>query len=528
MVHPPFEASATRGVDDSGLTADDQRCLAERGIGLDEARRQLRLLRHPPPSIVLDRPCTVGDGIVRLDEAQHPGLLQLFETAAKGGRFSRFVPASGAASRMFQKLSRGLAENPTAEDHHTVERFFEQLDQFAFVDALRRAMDDADEDFDNARRNRDRRLLHWLLDAEGLDFRRLPKGLIPFHRDPDGGGRSAIEEHLRESAEVLAVAKDQPCRLHFSVPASHLQHCRTFLEGLATQLTAYFGQPFDISCSVQSPDTDTLALNTDGQPCRGADGRLLFRPGGHGALIVNLNRWARAPGVDLVFIKNIDNIQPAARRPLPVLWKRLLGGYLVALEDDIQRLIDACGEASCSAAQLDDGLDFVYRRLSAPRPQAWPQWDAATRRRHLLAQLERPLRVCGVVANSGEPGGGPFWVRHADGRRSLQIVETSQIDRQVPDQAEILATASHFNPVDIVCRLRSRSGEVFDLPSFVDPDTAFISRKSQHGRPLLALERPGLWNGAMAHWNTVFVEVPSATFAPVKSVFDLLREEHRA
>lgn len=533
MTSPPSEASTTDDRDGSrqdvdGLHAEDHDALAERGIGLDEARRQLDLLRHPPPPIVLDRPCTLGDGIVRLQEAQHADLLQRFESAARQGRFSRFVPASGAASRMFQGLSRGLAEEPTAEERQILDRFFEQLDRFAFCEELRRVMAHAGEDFETARRSGDRRLLHWLLEAEGLDYRRLPKGLIPFHRHPDGGGRSALEEHLRESAEVMAVAPRQPCRLHFTVPGTHLETCRAYLDTLETRLAEDLEQPFDISCSVQSPDTDTLALDAEGRPCRDPEGRLLFRPGGHGALIVNLDRWANTPGVDLVFIKNIDNIQPAPRRPLPVLWKRLLGGHLLNLEDEIHRLVELCRSEGCAASQLDDGLDFAHRQLSAPRPNDWPRWDIATRRRHLLRQLDRPLRICGVVANSGEPGGGPFWVRHADGRCSPQIVETSQIDRQVPDQAAILANASHFNPVDIVCRLRSHDGEVFDLPSFVDPDTAFIAQKSQHGRPLTALERPGLWNGAMAHWNTVFVEVPGATFAPVKSVFDLLRAEHQA
>ena len=523
MAQPPLDLAA-----DGGFDADDRRLLAQRGIPLDEALRQLHLLRHPPSAIALDRPCSLGDGIVCLDEADHPSLLQRFQEAAQGGRFSRFVPASGAASRMFHHLSRGLSDDAEDGDQQAIERFFAHLDQFAFYRDLQGVATADGQDLEAARRQRDHRVLRWLLEPEGLDFRRLPKGLIPFHHDPRGGGRSAVEEHLREGAEVLSVAKERPSRLHFTVPGSHLEPCRRFFAQLEPELTASLGQPFDISCSVQSPDTDTLALDDDGQPCRQADGRLLFRPGGHGALIVNLQRWATAPGVDLVFIKNIDNIQPAARRPLAVLWKRLLGGYLLALEEEIERWGTTCRGSTATAAQLDAGLDFIHRRLSRPRPEAWATWDAEGKRRDLLHQLDRPLRVCGVVANSGEPGGGPFWVRQPEGHASLQIVETSQVDRNNPEQAAILADASHFNPVDIVCRLRSQQGEVFDLSSFVDPATAFISRKSQQGRPLLALERPGLWNGAMAHWNTVFVEVPAATFAPVKTVFDLLRAEHRA
>lgn len=523
------------------LTPDDATTLAARGISVAEAQRQLALLADPPPAIELDRPCTVGDGIVRLRDDEHPGLLERFAAAASGGRFSRFVPASGAASRMFQQLSRCASGDDDGEDAQALERFFTELHRFAFAEDLRRAVEAAGRDFETARRSRDRQVLRTLLDDDGLGYRHLPKGLIPFHRDADSPaatGRTAIEEHLRESAETLTSASSEetpggpPCRIHFTVPGHQQELCRRVFDALAHRLERETGTPYDISFSVQAPDTDTLALDDAGRPFRDASGDLLFRPGGHGALIANLRGWATAPGVDLVYIKNIDNIQPAAGRAVAVHWKRLLGGYLLELESQVVPIVDGCRDGSLDGSALDDALDFVCHRLAAPRPDGWAQWTVDGRRKHLVERLERPLRVCGVVVNQGEPGGGPFWVRHRtdDGssRTSLQIVETSQIDVSVDQQADILAAASHFNPVDIVCRLRSADGNVFDLPSFVDPDTVFVSRKSQHGRPLVALERPGLWNGAMARWNTVFVEVPAATFAPVKTVFDLLRPEHRA
>lgn len=514
----------------------DVQDLKARGIAVDEAERQVRWLQTPPPAIVLDRPCRPGDGVHQLPESEHEALLATFAEAARGGRFSRFVPASGAASRMFQQLTRCLAADPDADDRAAAERFFDQLPNFAFYGDLHTAATAAGIDLETARRRRDPVLIRLLLDDDGLGFRRLPKGLIPFHQgSAPGTGRSAVEEHLRESADVVAATQNgtaegdtaPPCRLHFTVPGTQQELCRAAFDRLAAQLLETTGARFDISFSVQSPDTDTLALDADGDPLRDADGGLVFRPGGHGALINNLRRWATAPGVDLVFIKNIDNIQPASRRSVPVRWKQLLGGYLLSLESRLLEHMAACRQASSEATRLDEALDFLTDELSATRPDDWFRWTLETRRQHLLQGLQRPLRVCGVVPNTGDPGGGPFWVRHGDGRCTPQIVETSQIDRDDPQQAAVLAAATHFNPVDIVCRLRSHEGEVFDLPSFVDPSTVFIADKTRDGRPIKALERPGLWNGAMAHWNTVFVEVPAATFAPVKAVFDLLRPEHR-
>lgn len=518
------------------FTERDHETLAARGISLDEARRQLGLLQTPPPAIQLDRPCRLEDGVQRIDEADHPSLVQEFAQAAGRGRFSRFVPASGAASRMFKDLSRHLAGEDDGASQEAVRQFFEGLEDFAFYGQLRQTAESAGVDLESARQSQDPALVRLLLEEDGLGLRQLPKGLIPFHRGEDGRGHTAVEEHLRESAEVLALENPQdtaprdapPCRLHFTVPGAQQELCHRVFEQLASHLEAETGQSFDISTSLQAPDTDTLALDADGGPLREGDGGLVFRPGGHGALIQNLRRWATAPGVDLVFIKNIDNMQPASRRDTPVLWKRLLGGFLVRLEHTVVELEQGCLKGSLSGPQLDDGLDFLVQHLSTPRPDDWGRWTLDQRRQHLLNRLQRPLRVCGVVPNTGETGGGPFWVRHEDGTCSPQIVETSQIDRQDPQQEAILQGATHFNPVDIVCRLRSRQGEVFDLPAFVDPSTVFVAHKSHQGRPILALERPGLWNGAMAHWNTVFVEVPAATFAPVKSVFDLLKPEHQS
>ena len=516
------------------FTERDEETLAARGISLQEAQRQLGLLQTPPPAIQLDRPCRVDDGIYQIDAADHVSLLQDFAQAAGGGRFSRFVPASGAASRMFKDLNRHLAGDDDEAAQEASQQFFAGLHDFAFYGDLRRAAEAAGVDLEAARQSQDPTLVRLLLETDGLGLRQLPKGLIPFHRGDDGRGHTAVEEHLRESAEVLALGASEdtgdvpPCRLHFTVPGAQQELCHGVFDKLAQHLEAELGQSFDITTSVQAPDTDTLALDQDGGPLRSDDGGLIFRPGGHGALIKNLRRWATAPGVDLVFVKNIDNMQPASRRDVPVLWKRLLGGFLVHLERTVVELEQGCLDGSLAGSRLDDGLDFLVHHLAAPRPGDWLQWSQDQRRQHLLDRLHRPLRVCGVVPNTGETGGGPFWVRHDDGTCSPQIVETSQIDRKNPQQETILQGATHFNPVDVVCRLRSRQGEVFALPDYVDPSTVFVAHKSHHGRPILALERPGLWNGAMAHWNTVFVEVPAATFAPVKSVFDLLKPEHQA
>lgn len=470
------------------------------GLGIDpaEALRQIELFRNPPPFTRVLRACRVGDGIRRISKASEPWLLARFEEAVRRGRIGKLVPASGAATRMFKELLEDLNDGAQGPPPPEVRTFLDNLPRFAFY-----------EDLAGVRTADRRAILEYLLTEKGLNYAELPKGLLKFHRYPDGP-RTPFEEHLVEAAD-LTRDEDGRCRLHFTVSPQHRERFEALLEEVRGRYEPLYNCRFDVSFSYQQRSTDTIAVDPGNRPFRQDDGTLLFRPGGHGALLDNLAglSW------DLVLLKNIDNVVPDSRKPLVNGWKKALSGYLLALQERIFRALE---RLEADPAALDEAAKLVEGELSRQIP---PGED---RRQFVLDALNRPLRVCGVVRNQGEPGGGPFWVEDERGQLSLQIVESPQIDSRV--RQEMLAGSTHFSPVDIVCALRDRHGAQYDLHRFVDPATVFISGKSHEGRPLKALERPGLWNGAMAGWNTVFVEVPDETFAPVKTVLDLLRPEH--
>jgi hypothetical protein len=446
----------------SDLTPEDLAQLAARGIAPAEAERQLRLLRAPASHRAVDRPCTPGDGIERIEPADEPRLAEAHAEAAAAGRLSGFVPASGAATRMFKDL---LAHEDGAAPGEGVRTFLEGLPRFAFAGELARVL--GEDPAAAAGRGEIGRVLRALLDDDGLGYAGLPKGLIRFH-----GERTAFEEHLVEGAEILRDAAAR-CRLHFTVSPEHEARFRALL-GLARRaLEPALDVVYDVGFSTQGPATDTLAVDLEGRPFRDEDGRLLLRPAGHGALLANL----QALGGDLVLVKNIDNVAAAPWRAASLRWGRLLLGRL---------------------AELERGR----------------------------ADRSRPLRVCGMVPNTGEPGGGPFWVRGPAGP-TRQIVESAEIDPSSAEQRAIFARATHFNPVFLACALRGPDGRPHELRRFVDEDAVIVTRKSSGGRDLLALERPGLWNGSMAGWDTVFVEVPIEVFNPVKTVNDLLRRQHQ-
>jgi hypothetical protein len=536
---------------DHRFTPEDLRQMETLGLTEEEVRRQVELFENPPPPIHLDRPATVGDGVQRIGSDHREALLARFERGMQQGRITKMVPASGAATRMFRSLRRWLEGNAGDEppriptDTDPLPTLIRRLGDFAFAPDLAATVRRAGHDLETLRtralaadapdseRSREaaRTLLELLLTDRGLGYVDLPKALIPFHRYPDGA-RTPFEEHL---AEAVAYARDSEgrCRLHLTVPPEHDARFEELLATRGRALENRYGVTFDVGFSHQAHFTDTVAVTPVNELFRHDDGSLLFRPGGHGALIENLNALAH-DGADVVFLKNIDNVVPEGRLPRVVAWKRLLGGVLLELRQrtrDLVKGLEADG-AEGDAALLDEAQTFLEGALCHRLPPTRTVAPREERRRTLLDRLDRPLRVCGMVRNEGEPGGGPFWVRSpATGSRpgelSLQIVETSQIDTEDPEQREIAAAATHFNPVDLACSLTDPRGAPYDLHSFIDQTTVFISEKSHQGRPLKALERPGLWNGAMAGWNTVFLEVPLETFAPVKTVFDLLRPEHQ-
>ena len=442
----------------------------------------------------------------------------------------KFVPASGAATRMFQALlaarDAGLdrveeaTRRAAAGDDAArfVLDFLADIERFAFVDDLRAALARRGSSLDElVNRGEVGPILDALLTSSGLDYADLPKGLLPFHRY-GSAERTPFEEHLVE-AVGYARAADGRCRLHFTVSPEHEDRFRELLDKVRLSYEQRFEARFEVGFSVQKGSTDTVAVDTRDQPFRTDDGRLLFRPGGHGALIENLNDLR----LDLVFIKNIDNVVPEHLASETIRWKQALAACLVQLQAETFRHVEALGGRP-GTAEIEAAESFARQELCV---EVGPGLDPEHRRAFLLRKLDRPLRVCGVVKNTGEPGGGPFWVRGEDGGASLQIVESAQVDSASPEQREIFASSTHFNPVDLVCGVRNHRGECFDLRRHVDSRAVFIGRKSSGGRELKALELPGLWNGAMADWNTVFVEVPLLTFNPVKTVLDLLRPEHQ-
>jgi hypothetical protein len=502
--------------------------LEARGIARETAERQLRLYQEPPAAARLLKACTPGDGIVRLFDEQAGGYAHRYDEQARSLSIAKFVPASGAASRMFRSLlavgsdaslrTRADFEAKAAggdSDARAVSRFLAHLVDFAFYDDLAAALARDGIDIDAAAASDVPAVLAALLDDSGLDYASLPKGLLKFHRE-HGEVRTAFEEHLVEAA-AYARGSGNLCRLHLTVSPEHEQRFRALLGDVRERYEKRFGVHFDVEFSWQKPSTDTIAVEPGGAPFRTDEGRLLFRPAGHGALIENMADVE----AELLFVKNIDNVAVDAFLAETVLWKKALAGVLLELREEVfahRRALETGGEAAAAAA-----FAMLRSRFGAAVPDA----SGGELLRLAADALDRPLRACGMVSSDTNPGGGPFWVTDRSGRASVQVVETSQVDRDDPAQRAILEGARHFNPVDLVCITRDWKGRPFDLSRYIDHEAVFIAEKSQDGRPLRSLERPGLWNGAMAGWNTVFVEVPLATFNPVKTVNDLLEPAHQ-
>ncbi|MCE5266145.1 MAG: DUF4301 family protein [Deltaproteobacteria bacterium] len=503
-------------------SAEDRQQIIAHGLSVAEVERQLGIFRRGVPPIRLNRPCRVGDGIVTLPEEERPALLSDHEGARRTVRLMKFTPASGAASRMFREWYRCL-DSGCFPDGEARAAFARDLPRYAFFPDLKERVAAAGGEVESWLRNgEDAALLRFILTGEGLDYGSLPKALLKFHACPDGN-RTALEEHLVEAAQYARDAGDLS-RIHFTVSREHEGAVRSFLSRIVPAYETRIGTRFAIGLSTQDPETDTIAADPECRPFRGEDGRLVFRPGGHGALLANLDTL----DADVIFLKNIDNIVPDRLKAETVLWKKLLAGYLVRLQAEIFTCLRVLEAKSVAEGELARIADFCTRRANISLPDDFRDGSSSEKRAHLFGRLNRPLRVCGMVKNEGEPGGGPFWVDDPDGKggSSLQIVEEPQIDPRDPGQRAVWSKATHFNPVDLVCGVRDFRGRKFALAEFVDPATTVITRKSEKGRELLALERPGLWNGSMAFWNTVFIEVPIATFNPVKTVTDLLRPQH--
>lgn len=476
------------------FTEKDLQQIERHGLTVEGVGRQIENFRRGFPFLKVVRAASPADGVLVLDAAEADAAAERYEKCAAGLAVVKFVPASGAATRMFKELFEFVNDGKRGKG---IDTLLDNIERFAFWPELRAVLPPAADD----------RTVVSAIVMQGLDYGRKPKGLVTFHAYPEGA-RKAVEEHLVEGAAYASGSGT--ARIHFTVSPEHMDGFRELLARKVPLYEKRFGIRYDISFSVQKPSTDTIAVNPDNTPFRQDDGTLLFRPAGHGALIENLNEI----DADIVFIKNIDNVTTDARRGDTIRFKKVLAGVLLDLQAETFAHLRAL---ETGAAELAPIADFIRRKLCVKLPESY---DAAL----LRTLLDRPIRVCGMVRNEGEPGGGPFWVANPDGTESLQIAESSQI---APADLPLMQSATHFNPVDLVCGVRTSRGGKFDLRQYTDPSTGFISSKSSSGRELRAQELPGLWNGAMARWNTVFVDVPVTTFSPVKVVQDLLRPEHQ-
>ena len=498
------------------LSEKDLKQIAQRGITEKQIETQLKEFETGFPFLKLEAAAAVGNGIVAPNEDERKQYVKAWEDyKVAGKRVVKFVPASGAASRMFKNMFAFVDADYSVPTTDFEKKYFNEIEKFAFYEALDAICQKnegkgikaliAEGNYKAVAAN--------MLKPEGLNYGQLPKGMLLFHKYPEGA-RTPMEEHLVEGA--LYAASKGEAHVHFTVSHDHLEFFKAKVAEKADGFAKKYGIKYDITFSEQKPSTDTVAANPDNTPFREADGSLLFRPGGHGALIENLNEIE----ADVIFIKNIDNVVPDRLKPETVEWKQVIAGVLVTLQKQAFEYLKVL-DGNPTEAQIAEIAQFVEKNLCTnPKGQ---KVDAA----YLRKKLNRPMRVCGVVKNVGEPGGGPFLTYNQDGTVSLQILESSQIDTNNAEYMKMFTQGTHFNPVDLVCAVKDYQGKPFNLPDFVDKTTGFISSKSKGGKELKALELPGLWNGAMSDWSTIFVEVPLGTFNPVKTVNDLLREQHQ-
>jgi hypothetical protein len=505
------------------LLINDLSLLSSKGIPEKQIDEQLSSFANgfPFPEIVAS--ASVGKGIrVVAKEDQLSCIKAWDEYLSQNRKIVKFVPASGAASRMFKHLytfADAAYDEPVTEAEQT---FFSRIEDFAFFDALNTACLTCEgmPAKELIAKGKYKTVISILLERHGLNYGQLPKGLLLFHTYAQGV-RTAVEEHLAEGA-MYAKNNAGEVNLHFTVSPEHEALFKACIKQRQELYEDKFSVKYTVSFSRQKPATDTIAVGMDNLPFRDSEGNLVFRPGGHGALIENLNDIE----ADVVFVKNIDNVTPDSLKYSTVIYKKILAGLLVLLQKKIFGYLRLIDSGRYSHKQVEEMIHFLQNELCVRKADVKHLEDADLIL-YLRKKLQRPLRVCGMVRNAGEPGGGPFLTVQHDGTTAPQILESSQIDMANPEQKALFECGTHFNPVDLVCATRDHQGMKYHLPDYVDKDTGFISTKSKDGRALKALELPGLWNGAMSDWNTVFVEVPVETFNPVKTVNDLLRPEHQ-
>ncbi|MGL4520852.1 MAG: DUF4301 family protein [Phocaeicola sp.] len=504
------------------LTTHDHELLLQKGITEAQINEQLRSFQQGFPFLQLEAAASPAKGILVASSEQQAAYLSAWDNYKAGDKtILKFVPASGAASRMFKDLFEFLGADYQLPTTAFEKMFFDQIHRFAFFADLNSACLSATGQGIDAllAAGSYKIVVAQLLESSGLNYGALPKGLLKFHTYTDGA-RTPLEEHLVEGA-LYAAGKQGDVHVHFTVSTEHRALFEALVAEKGESYAKLFGVNYHLSFSEQKPSTDTVAADANNQPFR-ENGKILFRPGGHGALIENLNDL----DADVIFIKNIDNVVPDHLKEATVTYKKVLAGVLVTLQQQAFDYLKLLDKGTYTHEELQAMIHFVQQQLFCRKSDIKDLEDTDLVI-YLRSKLNRPMRVCGMVKNVGEPGGGPFLAYNSDGTVSLQILESSQIDMHDAEKKAMFEQGTHFNPVDLVCAVKDYKGDKFDLTRYVDRATGFISHKSKGGKELKALELPGLWNGAMSDWNTLFVEVSLDTFNPVKTVNDLLRDQHQ-
>lgn len=509
----------------AGYSQEDLIQLKKRHLSFEQLNAQIERFRKGILPLTLAQACTIGNGIKQFSKSEAAQFVKFYEKQSAHKKVVKFVPASGAATRMFHHLivyrEKGSSLPKNDPDRKSAENFFANLKKFGFYDELSEKLKENGLKISELLKKNDYgKILDVIFAKNGLHYGNIPKALIKFHKK----GKTAVtplEEHLIEAAHY---AKDSVgnARVIFTVSPEFKEMMKKFCETVVPLYEKKLKVKFHIGFSVQKPSTDSVAVDLTNKPFRDIDGKILFRPAGHGALLDNLSDVK----ADIIFIKNIDNVQPERLKQDTIFYKKVIGGYLIEIQNKIFNFLEELENENISENMLDEALEFAEQVLSIKIPDVI-QYDRDVLIKHLYDKFHRPLRVCGVVKSRGEPGGAPFWVKENDGLISLQIVERAQVNTGSPEQLKIFNSSTHFNPVDLACITKNHKGEHFDLRYHRNTETGFITIKSQNGKSLKAYELPGLWNGSMANWNTVFVEVPLSTFSPAKTINDLLRKEHQ-
>lgn len=512
-----------------GFSKDDFMQISRHGVSIDNIEAQLLTFKNGIQKVMLAKPAVINDGIYPLNSSDTKAYAQFFDSRKDSLTLKKFVPASGAATRMFKFLSEFMANyNPENESINayinkkksgSLKVFLIGMGKFPFYEKVRAELKQ-NPNYDYwIRDQRNYNFIKLMLSAGSFDFANKPKAILPFHQYNDFIA-TPIYEHLKES--VAYASSKNESHVHFTISQEHLNDFLDAIKDVKENIEKESAVKINVDFSYQHKETDTIAVDMDNKPFRANNGTLLFRPGGHGALIENLNELE----ADIVFIKNIDNVSHNNINII-ALYKKALAGILIKTQEQIFDYLNKANNNSLSPEETEEILTFAKEKLCIDIPKDIYKYTPENKTEFIIQMLNRPIRVCGMVKNEGEPGGGPFWVKSHNGNLSLQIVESSQIDLQNKYQESIFSQSTHFNPVDLVCGLKSYNGERFDLRKFVDPATGFIVEKTRFGKDLKSYELPGLWNGAMAEWITVFVEVPLDTFNPVKNVNDLLKPAHQ-